>query len=80
MANKTYTYNVHWAWKEEGNRTVEGIEQVKATTVQRACSKAIKELNADGEGGYFEKDHEDYVKAADVLIIACQNITRGWTA
>lgn len=82
MANKTYTYDVHWAWKDEGNRTVEGVETVKATTVQRACSKAVKELNVDpeNEGAYLDKDHEEYVKSADVLIIACQNVTRGWKA
>jgi hypothetical protein len=80
MANKTYTYEVHWAWKDQGNRQVEGVEIVKATTVQRACNKAVKDLNADGDGGYFDKEDEAFVKAADVLIIACQNVTRGWTA
>lgn len=88
MANKSYTYDVHWSWRDQGNRVVEGVERVKATTVQRAISKAVKELNVDPEnpgdaegrgGSYLDKDHPEFIKAADIFVIACQNVTRGWT-
>lgn len=74
MANKSYTYEVFWALKDEGNRVAEGMERVKATTVPRAISKAIKELNVDGKGGYLSPDHEDYLRASDLLIIAVDNL------
>jgi len=73
MANKTYNYEVYWAWKDQGNRVAEGVEEVSATTVQRAISKAVKELNADDNGGYFQSTDEEYVRASDVLIIAVDN-------
>lgn len=78
MANKSYTYDVHWAFKEEGNRRVEDVIQVTATTVQRAISKAVKELNRDGDGGYLDKEDEDFLKPSDLMIIACQNVTKGF--
>lgn len=48
MANKTRTYLVKWCWKIEGNRTTPEEHHVAATTVQRAISKTVKDIN-DGK-------------------------------
>lgn len=74
MANKSYTYRVYWSLKEDGNRTAEDYVEVQATTVPRAISKAIKELNVNGEGGYLDSDHEEYLRASDILVIHVANL------
>jgi hypothetical protein len=73
MANRTYTYEVYWAYKTDGNRTAEDCITVKATTVQRAISKAVKEINNG-----VDPSEEDYLKTADLLIISVDNIN--WKA
>lgn len=75
MANKSYVYRVFWALKEEGNRVAEDYQEVRATTVQRAISKAIKELNYDHtKDRYLEPNEEDFLKASDLLIITVENL------
>lgn len=80
MANKSYTYDILWVYKDEGNRATPDKITVKSTTVGRACSKAVRELNLGEDGKSLEKDHKDYVKAADVMIVDCRNVTRGFQA
>ena len=78
MANKSYTYDVSFTYKEEGNRATPDVVQVKATTVQRAITKVVKELNTEEDGTVLDKDHEDFVKTADLMVVEVRNVTRGW--
>lgn len=83
MANKTYTYKIAYCWADEGNRATPDYMEVKATTVPRAISKLVKELNVDPDSPeddlqYLEKDDDGYVRASDVLVTEVRNITRGW--
>lgn len=70
MANRTYEFEITWCWKEEGNRpdNIEEITVVKSTTVGRAISKMVRELN-EGLG----KDDDDFVKASELLVIDVRN-------
>lgn len=70
MANRSYTFEITWCYKDEGNRpeNIVEITEVKSTTVGRAISKMVRELN---EG--LEKDHDDYLRASDILVIDVRN-------
>jgi hypothetical protein len=72
MANRTYPFEITWCWKEDGNRpdNIAEITEVKATTVNRAISKLVRTLNTE-EG--YTKDHENYIKASDLLVIDVRN-------
>lgn len=65
MANKTRKYVILYAWKEEGNRAIEPPYEVSATTVPRAISKLVAELNDDDGAGDGAQD----VRASDLLIV-----------
>jgi hypothetical protein len=67
MANKTYKYEITWSWKEDGNRNIEEISTVTATTVPRAINKLVKELN--DENGTADPKAEDRVRASDIMVI-----------
>jgi hypothetical protein len=71
MANRTYPYEITWCYKEDGNRpeNIEEVTEVTSTTVQRAIGKLIRELNAPAGAEPLTKDHEDYLRASDLLII-----------
>jgi len=64
MANQTHIYRISWSWKEEGNRQATGHWSGKATTVPRAVSKLVKELNEQAK-----TDGEDPVKASELMIL-----------
>lgn len=71
MGNRSYPYEITWCWKEDGNRpdAIVEVTEVTATTVGRAISKLVREMNFDDAGKPLEKDHKDYIKAADLLVI-----------
>jgi hypothetical protein len=66
MSNRTYKYEITWCFKEEGNRpaNIEEITEVTSTTVNRAISKLVRELNTG-----VDKDSEDFLRASDLLVI-----------
>lgn len=73
MANKTRTYLVKWCWKAEGNRALPQEHLTQATTVQRAISKTVKDIN---EGKWdkeipqaVEATLEAEVRASDLLVV-----------
>lgn len=80
MANKTYTFDILYTYKEEGNRAEPDKITVKSTTVGRAINKAVRELNIGEDGVSLEKDHADFIKAADLMVVDCRNVTRGFQA
>lgn len=45
MANKTRKYVVRFTWKAEGNRAEPHVRETTGTTVQRAISKVVKDIN-----------------------------------
>lgn len=70
MGNRSWDFEITWCYKESGNRP-EGIEQidvVRSTTVPRAISKLVRELN-DG----LEKDDEDFLRSSDIMVIDVRN-------
>jgi hypothetical protein len=70
MANRSYDFEITWCYKEDGNRpdNIEDITTVRSTTVGRAVSKLVRELN-DG----LEKDDEEFLRASDLLVIDVRN-------
>ena len=68
VANKTYQFEVTYAWAEEGNRNEEKMltEQIAATTVPRAISKLVKELKETGDIG----------SSADILVVEVKRAER----
>lgn len=75
MANRSYPFEITWCWKEDGNRPENIVEvtEVKSTTVGRAIGKLVRELNLDDDGQPLPKDHEDRVRASDLLVIDVRN-------
>jgi hypothetical protein len=75
MANRSYPFEITWCWKEDGNRpeNIAEVTEVKSTTVGRAIGKLVRELNLDDNGEPLAKDHEDRVKASDLLVIDVRN-------
>lgn len=73
MANKSYKYTILWGWREDGNRTVEALWEGTATSVPRAISKLVKELNDDDGAGDGAQD----VKISDLFIldVRCAQMT-----
>ena len=67
MSNKTRDYRVIWSWKQEGNRVASGVWHGSATTVPRAISKLVRELNDDAK-----KDGEEPVKASEIMVLDCR--------
>lgn len=47
MANRTMRYYVTWCFREDGNRTVEGTNEIQATSVPRAIAKLVRQLNEE---------------------------------
>lgn len=71
MANRSYDYEITWTYKEDGNRpdNIEDITVVRSTTVQRAISKMVRELNSPQGAEPLTKDDEDFLRASDLMII-----------
>lgn len=74
MSNKTRKYLVQFTWKEEGNRVEPMSHEVMATTVPRAISKLVADIN----GGNFFPEHypasiepDDVIRASDLLVTRC---------
>jgi hypothetical protein len=74
MANRSYEYEITWCYKDDGNRpdNIEEITTVRSTTVGRAISKMVRELNSPEGAEPLTKDHEDYLRASDILVIDCR--------
>lgn len=78
MANKTRQYVLQFTWKEDGNRAERLEHQVAATTVQRAISKLVADINT----GKCEVDipasidDEDDIRASDLLVIDVRTETK----
>lgn len=72
MANRSYPFEITFCWKEDGNRPddIAEIREVKSTTVNRAISKMVRELNKE-EG--LTKDDADFIRASDLMIIDVRN-------
>lgn len=72
MPNRSYPFEITWCWKEDGNRPggIADITEVTSTTVSRAVSKLVRQLNEE-EGN--EKGDEDYFKSSDLMIIDVRN-------
>jgi hypothetical protein len=66
MDNRTYKFEITWCYKEDGNRpdNIEEITEVSSTTVQRAISKLVRQLNED-----VSKDDPDFLRASELLVI-----------
>jgi transcription initiation factor TFIIIB Brf1 subunit/transcription initiation factor TFIIB len=75
MSNRSYPFEITWCWKEEGNRpeNIAEVTEVKSTTVGRAISKLVRELNTGDNGEQLPKDHQDYVRSSDLLVIDVRN-------
>jgi hypothetical protein len=71
MSNRSYDYEITWCWKEDGNRpeNIEAVTTVRSTTVQRAISKLVRELNDEDGAG----DGAEEVRASDLLVIDVRN-------
>jgi len=65
MSNRTYPYEITWAYKEHGNKpdALADVTEVSATTVQRAISKLVKQLNDEGPA-----DSEE-LRASDIMVV-----------
>ena len=79
LANKTRKYIVSFGFKATGNREPLFAHETAATTVQRAISKLVKDIN-DGKWEAAHKDNVipqavelelqgDDVRASDLLVI-----------
>lgn len=79
MANKTRKYIVSFGFKVTGNRDPLFAHETTATTVQRAISKTVKDIN-DGKWEAASKDNVipqavekelqgDDVRVSDLLVI-----------
>jgi len=79
MANKTRKYTVLFGWKITGNRTPLFTHETSATTVQRAISKTVRDIN-DGKWEAADDDNVipaaleaeldgDDVRASDLLVV-----------
>lgn len=68
MANKARSYTIVFAYKEDGNRNLGNAETavIEATTVQRAITKLVRELNAEPVP---EDEEVNTVKTSDLLVI-----------
>lgn len=75
MANRSYPFEITWCWKEDGNRpdNIVEVTEVKSTTVGRAIGKLVRELNLDDDGKPLPEEHEDRVRASDLLVIDVRN-------
>lgn len=74
MANRSYDFEITWCYKEDGNRpeNIEDITTVRSTTVGRAISKLVRELNTV-DGIKLTEGHEEFLKASDLLVIDVRN-------
>lgn len=79
MANKTRKYLLTFGFKVTGNRKPLFTHEVAATTVQRAVSKTVKDIN-DGKWEDHDETHVipdeleqdlqgDDVRASDLLVV-----------
>lgn len=88
MANKTRKYTLTFGFKVTGNRTPLFTHQTTATTVQRAVSKTVKDIN---DGKWEDQDEAnvipdaleaelegDDVRASDLLVVdvRCSEFSR----
>lgn len=71
MANRSYDFEITWCYKEDGNRpeNIEAVSTVRSTTVNRAVSKLVRELNDEDGAG----DGADDLRASDLLVIDVRN-------
>ena len=79
MANKTRKYVVTFTWKDEGNRADPQTHATTGTTVQRAISKVVKDIN---EGLVPQEildsipaalDDED-IRASDLMVVDVRSV------
>lgn len=70
MANKTRKYRVSFFWKEEGNRGTAHVWDTTATTIQRAVSKTVKDIN-EGKCAVDVPQAlgEEEIRASDLLVV-----------
>jgi hypothetical protein len=74
MANKTRKYVVHFTFKAEGNRAVAMQHLTTGTTVQRAISKVVKDLN-EGKADQAVFDRipselgDEELRASDLMVL-----------
>lgn len=71
MANKTRKYTVCYYFKEDGNRSKAVNAWVtQATTVQRAISKLVKDINeGKAQPSIPASLGEDEIRASDLLVV-----------
>lgn len=67
MANRSFRYTILWSFRQDGNRAVEDAWRGTATSVPRAISKMVKELNVDANGDPVPDD--EVLKASDLFIL-----------
>lgn len=70
MANRSYEFEITWCYTEDGNRpeNIAEVTTVKSTTVNRAISKLVRELDAE------DKEAEgEGLKAKDIQVIDVRN-------
>jgi hypothetical protein len=72
MGNRSYTFEITWCWKQDGNRPdqIADIDIIHTTTVTRAISKLVRLIN-EQEGN--EKGSPNFVKVSDLMIIDVRN-------
>jgi hypothetical protein len=74
MANKTRKYIIQFTFKAEGNRADRLTHETTGTTVQRAISKLVKDLNeGKAQQAVFDRIPaelgDEELRASDLMVI-----------
>jgi hypothetical protein len=78
MANKTFTYEMDFTFKSDGNKVKPFTARSTGTTVQRAFNKLAKEIQegkweALNEANVVPDSHEmDDIRASDLMLLAAR--------
>lgn len=75
MANKTFTYELTFTFKSEGNRVQPFVAKSTGTTVQRAFSKLAKDIQSGkweslDEANVVPDSHEEEdIRPSDLMLV-----------
>lgn len=82
MANKTFTFDLEFTFKSEGNRGPRFNYQTTGTTVHRAFNKLAKDIQ-EGKWEALDEDNvvpdshtEDDVRASDLMLLGASIIEK----
>lgn len=78
MANKTFTFELEFTFKSEGNRAEPRTWTTTGTTVPRAFSKLAKDIEEgrwEARGNVIPDSHtEDDVRTSDLMLLGAKRV------